>query len=1041
MLEGSLFARRYRIVRRLGAGAMGAVYEAVDIETERRRAVKIMHPHILERADLRQRFTEEAKIAGRVDNPFLVDVVDAGVDESTGIPFLVMELLHGQDMSRLLASAGHLEPRDAIEYLMQVALALEAMHRRGVIHRDLKPSNLFVEQRPHESPRIKVLDFGVAKILNESTGGQSTNSAGTPLYMAPEQFRGIRVTSGADIYALGMTAYTLLVGSPYWQDERKGEADPIAFALLAVRGPQEKPSLRAARHGITLPPRFDGWFAKMTAIEPARRFVRAPSAIAALALALDVPGFDAPPDDESPDMDALPEAQAAADATESTFTANDTATLSKDTLDAPVPKAPRSGAARPSEQVSAPNHLTTATPRFTRTSKWLLAVGALTATIAAGSSWRTPAPPLPAAPPAPLAGPEAIVACPILDASGVDEPAGWLGAAAAATVCERARLILGGDPARTLVPAELLDLPRQPTDDFPADPFGKPDARSRSLEAARRRASAYIHGRVVWDSTKSVFRVALSFHQPAGTESAASEASSRALYQAVREAMTPFVDKGLLPQTKELAPTLADYMRVSDMHDALLVQDSWLAVVQNAGALPDECKRIDARREALAEMGDYKRFICAYTLGLAPPTMALPSTEPASPGAHAMRGLLEHVVERRDQRKDKLLPLLENETTAWGRSTLAATASCLLQSTDSERALQLALRAVQADPKNPLGDFCSPWAQLLAVTVGTASETTAVHAMQAWQPMDALGWIFEPELPIAMARRAYLLSPYDVNIAGKLADRLLARGMRDEVRLMASTLAASAYPVHQLEGEHLLLRVDANEVRFRAALERAKRQLVISPRDAGWVRVQRVQMAWRAVGIAFLLGRAAELADLFVAQFVDPNPAPLDGAYIDVPLLIPAICAYASKPVATRCFTKLRALRDKLSGGMLRDSERFVEGAERYALGDVRGAAQAWRALLRDPAPFVSVLEDAMVQVYETLGESDIVERLERAASPKATEWNGASLGVVREARRAARKKDPTRARVLAKQVVDAWAIADDAVPVVEEMRRLLAKK
>jgi serine/threonine-protein kinase len=287
--EGALFAGRYRIVRRLAAGGMGAVYEAVHVETERRRALKVMHPHLFQSAEMRERFKQEARIAAHVESEHIVDVSDAGVDEATQMPFLVMELLRGEELSKRLKRLKRLPPGEVITYLQQTALALDRTHASSIVHRDLKPDNLFLTQREDGSPRIKILDFGIAKLVREGTSG-STQSMGTPLYMAPEQYRaGSKLTAAADIYALGMMAYTLLVGEPYWKRDLRGAGDVIAFALVAIQGPQEPASQRAASRGATLPAAFDAWFSRATAVDPARRFARASEAVQALAEAL-LPG-------------------------------------------------------------------------------------------------------------------------------------------------------------------------------------------------------------------------------------------------------------------------------------------------------------------------------------------------------------------------------------------------------------------------------------------------------------------------------------------------------------------------------------------------------------------------------------------------------------------------------------------------------------------------------------------------------------------------------------------------------------------------------
>ncbi|WP_437619138.1 serine/threonine-protein kinase [Sorangium sp. So ce1151] len=291
LAEGTVFARRYRIVRLIAAGAMGAVHEVVHLETERRRALKVMHAHLFQSEEMRERFQREARIAAKVESEYIVDIFDAGVDEATGMPFLVMELLRGEELGERLKRAGRLPPAEAVAYLYQTALALDRTHAANIVHRDLKPANLFLSQREDGSFLVKILDFGVAKLVAEgATAAGATRSLGTPLYMAPEQFHGsTRLTAAADIFALGMMAYTLLVGTPYWSPEASSAEGVIAFAMVAVRGPQEPPVQRARAMGVMLPPGFDAWFARTTAVDPAARFRTAMDAVRALGEALGVP--------------------------------------------------------------------------------------------------------------------------------------------------------------------------------------------------------------------------------------------------------------------------------------------------------------------------------------------------------------------------------------------------------------------------------------------------------------------------------------------------------------------------------------------------------------------------------------------------------------------------------------------------------------------------------------------------------------------------------------------------------------------------------
>jgi serine/threonine-protein kinase len=200
------------------------------------------------------------------------------------MPFLVMELLRGEELGDRLKRLGRLPPEEVVMYMQQAAWALDRTHAASIVHRDLKPANLFLTTREDGTPRIKILDFGVAKLVAEgATAAGATQSLGTPIYMAPEQFRtNTKLTASADIYALTLMTYTLLVGAAYWAEEAKSAGDVIAFAMAVLNGPQESAVLRAARRGVTLPPGFDAWFAKGTAVNPADRFPTATEAVRAL---------------------------------------------------------------------------------------------------------------------------------------------------------------------------------------------------------------------------------------------------------------------------------------------------------------------------------------------------------------------------------------------------------------------------------------------------------------------------------------------------------------------------------------------------------------------------------------------------------------------------------------------------------------------------------------------------------------------------------------------------------------------------------------
>jgi eukaryotic-like serine/threonine-protein kinase len=284
LAKDTVFAGRYRIVSLVAKGGMGAVYEAVHTDTNRRRALKIMHAHVFENEELRKRFESEVRIAASIESDHIVDVSDAGVDQTTKTPFMVMELLRGEDLNVRTKRLRRLPTEEVLTYLRQTASALDKTHAAAIVHRDIKPANLFLTHRDDKSPHIKILDFGIAKMVAEGNASQSSESLGTPLYMAPEQFvPGAKITPAVDIFALGLVAYTLLVGVAYWRPESKLEGGLFPFIVATAHGPRESAVQRAASNGVMLPRAFDDWFFCTTARKPEDRFRSASDCIEALA--------------------------------------------------------------------------------------------------------------------------------------------------------------------------------------------------------------------------------------------------------------------------------------------------------------------------------------------------------------------------------------------------------------------------------------------------------------------------------------------------------------------------------------------------------------------------------------------------------------------------------------------------------------------------------------------------------------------------------------------------------------------------------------
>lgn len=210
---GTLVAGKFRILRKIGMGGMGAVYEVLHEYTKHRRALKVLHPNFARMPAIVTRFLREASAAGRIGNPHIVETFDAGSLES-GEPYIVMELMSGRSLDSLLAERGKLDVFEAIGYVRQACRGLEAAHHAGIIHRDLKPDNLFIEPGPF----VKILDFGISKFDATLTGNAQLTRAGamlgTPFYMSPEQVRGTDgVDVRTDVYSLAAVLYECVTGN------------------------------------------------------------------------------------------------------------------------------------------------------------------------------------------------------------------------------------------------------------------------------------------------------------------------------------------------------------------------------------------------------------------------------------------------------------------------------------------------------------------------------------------------------------------------------------------------------------------------------------------------------------------------------------------------------------------------------------------------------------------------------------------------------------------------------------------------------------
>lgn len=213
-LIGMIIDERFQVDWKLGSGGMGAVYRATQLSVNREVALKVLHQDLTDRETSLGRFFREAKLVSELTHPNIVRLIDFGQDRKTDLLYLVMELVRGTDLGELLQN-GRFRVAMALEIVFQVCGALTEPHARGVIHRDLKPDNLLVMPVSDGTLQVKVLDFGIARTLQNDTQLTATGMiCGTPAYMAPEQAQNQELGPRTDLYALGVLLYQMLCGQP-----------------------------------------------------------------------------------------------------------------------------------------------------------------------------------------------------------------------------------------------------------------------------------------------------------------------------------------------------------------------------------------------------------------------------------------------------------------------------------------------------------------------------------------------------------------------------------------------------------------------------------------------------------------------------------------------------------------------------------------------------------------------------------------------------------------------------------------------------------
>jgi formylglycine-generating enzyme required for sulfatase activity/serine/threonine protein kinase len=305
---GTVVEKKFKVLRKLGEGGMGAVFEVENTGNGKHFALKTVHPHLMQSSAVISRFKDEVRASVMVESDHVVNAVDTGVDEATKTPWLLLELLQGNTLEDEIKTRGALGAEEARWILEQIGAALVAAHTatpNAVVHLDLKPSNVFLASTRTVSRErvVKVLDFGLARFIDASkTAADLTSQSGTLEWMAPEQFEVGQVRPAADVWAYGLITFFVLTGRCFWRAANVSGSQYKSAAVLAeVIGrpiPSATARVKELSVAVTLPAGFDDWLTRCVAREESDRFKSAVECVPALLALLPRPGASVAPPPE-----------------------------------------------------------------------------------------------------------------------------------------------------------------------------------------------------------------------------------------------------------------------------------------------------------------------------------------------------------------------------------------------------------------------------------------------------------------------------------------------------------------------------------------------------------------------------------------------------------------------------------------------------------------------------------------------------------------------------------------------------------------------
>jgi serine/threonine protein kinase len=1002
-----LLHERYRIVGLLGQGGMSEVYRAFDEKLRRTVAIKMVRNNWDDAREGQLRLLREARALAAVDHPHVVRIHDVGETADAAV-FLVMELVEGES---LRAHILKLDLPEALRVIQEIGRALQVSHGLGLVHRDIKPENIVL--RPNQSAVL--LDFGFVKVLPQ--GGHASHNLsenallGTPGYMSPEQVNGDVAGPASDQFSLAVVAFEALTGRlPWWTDRM--------FAVMMMTLEQPEPS--AAGLNPNLPSAVDGVFARALAKAPEERYPSIAEFSAALSASLElaeraeVPDSDtrlpAPSDHEVPSDEPLrlPE-----------FDTTKSAVL-------PSKQAPRTSkvSTRTTKPGTVPPTPSASTQKLTsgrRLASFIL-VGVAISILAGGAilSRNSKADEAPASPPksqgGPLESPTSVLACPILDSSEVGKDTGWLGAAAAALVCGRAINLLGGYDDRTLLPVELLELPREPIETFPDDPYVESTARERSVAAARARSAVYLDGRV--HKVGELWEIDLQARRgSSGDLLASGTGRGKDLQRATIAVIDDLARADLFPKITQLDPRVSHWWGFQNIATLQFVN-----LIYSVDDPP--CGEAPKYREDLGLFWAVVARQCAIAAndwdgGVEPPDLDRSSSNQLLLTARSQ-------IHWNPGRAAELAQLLENaaqdESDLYGKALLASLAAQdWVRLSELDRAFADAMIAVRAFPRE------ADWSALPAAS----KEDRYARAAAAWDPSFLqFGYRarFSLRLRTRFAERAVLMSNDESEATLEYA-RLLADAARsDEILSLAGKIQPNTEVRRDVQESLFALAAKATG-QFGRALE-IERRLVLAS-SLGALDEQTIDL----IRLADLLGPATSepIADAWLNRFFLKQKPEIKGSQYDLAAI--AFCVRASKALAPRCLNQLEEARTDPRTMASPGLAAFLEGSRRLLNRDEPGAAESWRPLVLNNLEYFSSILPRVP--FEAPSERELAEKLDEPDMATRA-WGGIGPAYPRAAMRAARAKNTREARRLAEAVVSRWGVADVKVPAVQQMRRLL---